>query len=87
MSAKNVRPLKIDRAQFGAKVARHMLEYGRDPKVDLNRQWLMDHILDIYTNPTEIRDGTFSGQGAVLPIGSREVTVINTVAVSFAQRL
>jgi len=58
-----VRPLKIDEAQFGAKVGRHMLEFGRKPGNAGDRKWLMDHILDIYTNAVEVRDGTFSGQG------------------------
>jgi hypothetical protein len=65
-----IRPLKIDQVQFGAKVGRHMLEYARSPTNASDRQWLMSHILDIYTNADEVRSGTFSGQGAVLPSGS-----------------
>jgi len=70
MSSNPMRPLKIDQAQLGAKVGRHMLEFGRNPGNAADRRWLMQHINDIYTNPTQVRDGTFSGQGAVLPIGS-----------------
>ena len=58
-----VRPLKIDEAQFGAKVGRHMLEFGRKPGNAGDRKWLMDHILDIYTNAVEVRDGTFPVRG------------------------
>lgn len=65
-----IRPLRIDEAQFGAKVGRHMLEFGRNPGNAGDRKWLMDHILDIYANAEEFRDGTFSGQGAVTPSGA-----------------
>jgi len=58
-----LRPLRIDTTQFGAKVGRHMLEFKRDPKNAADRKWLMDHIRDIYENPAEVREGTFSGQG------------------------
>ena len=61
--------LKIDSVQFGAKVGRHMLDFGRDPKDTNHRKWLMDYIQDIYQNPTQIRAGTFAGQGEVLPSG------------------
>jgi hypothetical protein len=64
------RPLKIDQVQFGAKVGRHMLEFGRDPSKASDRKWLMDYILDIYTNALEFRDGTFSGQGTSTPLGN-----------------
>jgi filamentous hemagglutinin len=47
-----------------------MLEFGRQPGNALDRQWLLEHILDIYANATEFRDGTFSGQGAVTPSGA-----------------
>jgi hypothetical protein len=63
-----VRPLKIDQVQFGAKVGR--LEFGRDPGNPADREWLMNHILDIYANAVEFRDGTFSGQGIILPSGA-----------------
>jgi hypothetical protein len=65
-----IRPLKIDQVQFGAKVGRHMLDFGRQPGNPADRKWLMDHILDIYKNAVEFRDGTFSGQGIVLPSGA-----------------
>ena len=65
-----MRPLKIDETQFGAKVGRHMAEYGRNPANPADRQWLMDHILDIYANAVEFRDGSFSGQGAVTTSGA-----------------
>ena len=65
-----IRPLKIDQGQFGAKVGRHMLEFGRDPRSAADRKWLMDHILDIYTNAAEFRDGTYSGQGEVTKSGA-----------------
>ena len=65
-----VRPLRIDQVQFGAKVGRHMLDFGRNPANAKDRQWLMDHVFDIYNNATEFRDGTFSGQGPTLPGGS-----------------
>jgi len=65
-----IRPLKIDQGQFGAKVGRHMLEFGRDPGNAADRKWLMDHILDIYMNATEIRAGTFSGQGELTQSGA-----------------
>ena len=68
--ATGVRPLKIDQVQFGAKVGRHMLDYGRNPASPADRKWLLDHINDIYTTATQFRDGTFSGQGAALPAGS-----------------
>lgn len=64
-----MRPLKIDQEQFGAKVGRHMLDFGRDPARVSDRKWLMDHIHDIYTNAVEFRDGTFSGQGASTALG------------------
>jgi filamentous hemagglutinin len=63
-------PLQIDPVQFGAKVGRHMAEFGRDPKSASDRQWLTNHIHEIFNHPDEIRDGTFSGQGNVLPSGS-----------------
>ena len=65
-----IRPLKIDQVQFGAKVGRHMLDFGRQPGNPADRKWLMDHILDIYSNASEFRDGTFSGQGTALPSGA-----------------
>jgi hypothetical protein len=65
-----MRPLKIDQTQFGAKVGRHMVDYGRNPGSDSDRKWMMDHILDIYQNATQFRDGTFSGQGAVTTSGA-----------------
>ena len=64
-----IRSLKIDQVQFGAKVGRHMLDFGRNPASAADRKWLMDHILDIYTNAAEFRDGTFSGQGASTSLG------------------
>ena len=64
------RSLKIDSVQFGAKVGRHMLDFGRDPKDANQRKWLLDYIQDIYQNPMQIREGTFSGQGGVVPSGS-----------------
>jgi filamentous hemagglutinin len=64
------RPLKIDKAQFGAKVGRHIFDFGKNPKILADRDWLMRHILDIYMNPTEIRDGTFSGQGTITSLGN-----------------
>jgi filamentous hemagglutinin len=65
-----IRPLKIDQVQFGTKVGRHMLDFGRNPASVSDRKWLMDHILDIYSNAVEFRDGTFSGQGALTPSGA-----------------
>ena len=65
-----IRTLKISPTQFGAKVGRHMLEYGRDPGKQDDRRWLEDHIRDIHTNATEVREGTFSGQGDVTPSGA-----------------
>ena len=63
------RPLKINQAQFGAKVGRHMLDFGRDPANAGDRKWLLDHIFDVYDNALEFRDGTFSGQGISTPSG------------------
>jgi hypothetical protein len=65
-----IRPLKINQGQFGAKVGRHLLDFGRDPGSAADRKWLMDYILDIYQNATEFRDGAFSGQGAATPLGN-----------------
>ena len=65
-----IRPLKIDATQFGAKVGRHMLDFGRNPGNADDRKWLEDYIHDVYTNATEFRDGTFSGQGAVTKSGA-----------------
>ena len=65
-----VRPLKIDQVQFGAKVGRHMVDYGRNPGSATDRKWMWDYILDIYASATQFRDGTFSGQGAVTPSGA-----------------
>ena len=48
MSRNNVRPLKIDQVQFGAKVGRHMLEFGRNPGSAADRLWLTQYINDIY---------------------------------------
>jgi hypothetical protein len=70
MNRKPVRPLTIDQVQFGAKVGRHMLEFGRNPSNAADRLWLMQYISHIYMNATQFRDGTFSGQGAILPLGS-----------------
>jgi hypothetical protein len=64
------RLLKIDTVQFGAKAGRHMLEYGRNPANIADREWFISRIRDIYTNPAEVREGTFSGQGPILPSGS-----------------
>ena len=57
-----IRPLKIDNPQFGTKVGRHMLEFGRNPRNEADRQWLLAHIRQIYERPLQIREGTFSGQ-------------------------
>jgi len=65
-----IRPLKIDNVQFGLKVGRHMLEFGRDPRSPADREWFLAHIKHIYENPVQIREGTFSGQGEQLPQGS-----------------
>jgi filamentous hemagglutinin len=65
-----IRPLKIDQAQFGAKVGRHMREFRRNPANKHDRKWLEEHIQKIYTQPDEIRDGTFSGQGEVTESGA-----------------
>lgn len=65
-----IRPLKIDKEQFGAKVGRHMSEFGRNPGNQNDRKWLEGYILEIYSNPDEIRDGTFSGQGEVTESGA-----------------
>jgi filamentous hemagglutinin len=62
--------LKIDQRQFGVKVGRHMLEFGRDPANPEHRKWLMDHITRIHSHPDSVRSGTFSGQGTQLAIGS-----------------
>jgi filamentous hemagglutinin len=64
-----IRSLKIDQVQFGAKVGRHMLDYGRNPSNAADRKWLMDLILDIHATPAEIREGTFSGQGDLTSAG------------------
>lgn len=64
-----VRPLKIDDAQFGAKVGRHMEQFGRDPGNEDDRHWLRNHILQIHQTPLQIREGTFSGQGERLSGG------------------
>jgi hypothetical protein len=58
-----IRPLKFDHVQFGAKVGRHMHEFGRDPGNDIDRDWLQQYILQIYEHPKQIREGTFRGQG------------------------
>jgi filamentous hemagglutinin len=65
-----IRPLKIDQRQFGAKVGRHMLDFGRDPANAADRDWLIKHISDIYNNATEFRSGTFSGQGDLTALGN-----------------
>lgn len=65
-----VRPLKIDTVQFGAKVGRHMLDFGRNPGSAADRKWLEEYIQDVYANATQFRDGTFAGQGAALPSGA-----------------
>lgn len=65
-----IRPLKIDPAQFGAKVGRHMLEFGRNPGNKSDRKWFEDYIHEIYAQPDEVRDGTFSGQGEVTMSGA-----------------
>jgi hypothetical protein len=64
------RPLKIGKEQFGAKIGRHMREFGRDPHNEPERTWLMQYIQQIYTHPLQMREGTFSGQGQQLPWGS-----------------
>jgi hypothetical protein len=51
-----VRPLKIDQVQFGTKVGRHMLEFGRNPANAADRLWLMRRINEIYTHAAEVRD-------------------------------
>lgn len=65
-----VRPLKINETQFGAKVGRHMLDYGRNPASASDRKWMREYIFDVYENATQFRDGTFSGQGAATPSGA-----------------
>jgi len=62
--------LKIDQKQFGTKVGRHMLDFGRDPSKAEDRKWLMEHIAHIHQSPDQVRSGTFSGQGTQLAIGS-----------------
>ncbi len=47
-----------------------MQEFGRDPSKPENRKWLMDHIAKIHQSPSEVRSGTFAGQGTQLAIGS-----------------
>jgi hypothetical protein len=74
--AMTFRPLKIDSVQFGAKSGRHMREFGRDPSKDSDRQWLVDYIKQIYADPKQIREGTFSGQGEQLPQGSHARGVV-----------
>jgi hypothetical protein len=64
------RYLKVDSAQFGVKVGRHMISFGKNPAKAEDRAWLLQYILDIYTNATEVRDGTFSGQGVTTPLGN-----------------
>src|SRR5256885_9186779 len=65
-----IRPLKIDQRQFGAKVGRHMLDFGRNPANAADRDWLIKHLSDIYNNATEFRTGTFSGQGDLTALGN-----------------
>jgi hypothetical protein len=57
--------LNIDPKQFGANATRHLPEFGRDPVRSSDRHWLMDYILQTYTAPHQIREGTFAGLGPV----------------------
>jgi hypothetical protein len=64
------RPLKIDQKQFGAKVGRHMTDFGLSPGKKPDRDQFEEYIRDIYANATEFREGTFSGQGEVTESGA-----------------
>lgn len=64
------RNLKIDSAQFGKKAGKHLQDYGKNPGSKVDRQWLEEHIHEIHRNPSQIREGTFAGQGAVTANGS-----------------
>ena len=48
----------------------HTKDYGLYPSDPASRNWIINKINDIFNSPTEIREGTFSGQGNILPNGS-----------------
>jgi len=47
-----------------------MLDFQRDPSKPEDREWLLKYVQQIYGNPRQVREGTFSGQGAQLPSGA-----------------
>lgn len=59
----NLPEMKIDDNQFGRKVGKHAEDYGLDPKNPDSRQWVRNHIVEIRSNPDEIRSGTWNGLG------------------------
>lgn len=54
---------RIDDKQFGKKIGKHAKDYGRDPADPASRQWLLDHINDIYRNSDEVRQGPWNPDG------------------------
>ncbi|MGF7089391.1 hypothetical protein JOD24_003274 [Kroppenstedtia sanguinis] len=63
--------LKINGKQFGKKSGKHAQDYGLDPKVPENRQWIKNHIKNIHKSPNEVRQGSWRGIGKKLPDGNR----------------
>lgn len=65
-----IRSLKIDQAQFEAKVGGTCLSLGAILATLVIAHWLMNHLVNVYTNAAEFHDGTFSGQGMMLRSGA-----------------
>ena len=71
LSSKDVKyGLKMSEKQFGKKVGKHAEDFGLDPSSSESRDFVRNKANEIFGKPTEIREGIFRGQGALLPNGS-----------------
>lgn len=55
---------KVDNAQLGKKLGKHVQDFGGNASNAADRQMVINKIYDIANNPDKIIPGTFSGQGA-----------------------
>ena len=71
-TGKFIKPdLIVDSAQFGKKVGKHAQDFGLNPALQSSRDFVRNHIDDIYTNADEIRTGMWRGLGDVMENGNR----------------
>jgi hypothetical protein len=54
---------KIDNAQQGKKLGKHVQDFGGNASNAVDRKKVLDKIHDIANNPDKIIPGTFAGQG------------------------